>query len=262
MFSLDGSAIATRLSKQINKSCSEIKSILASYNSYKSELSTNYQPVKYSEVLDVKSNFYDKINFTSQVRFCSVRVSETKRRWEFCLKILNLLLQESWAGRSNYPMQNYYYYFLILIRLQLPCPFSFQVKSSLVPGTVIKNLIQFYIRKQRALEEISIVKSEMENTITYWKQQIGLLESFSELQATGTKFILLQRLIVVKKFFEGLQKDFLPIIGGKNNDSHDDGTEQNDMIEATSAVEYESEYESEYEFSDETISSESEEEVL
>ena len=102
----------------------------------------------------------------------------------------------------------------------------------------------------------------MENTITYWKQQIGLLESFSELQATGTKFILLQRLIVVKKFFEGLQKDFLPIIGGKNNDSHDDGTEQNDMIEATSAVEYESEYESEYEFSDETISSESEEEVL
>ncbi|XP_066935364.1 uncharacterized protein [Clytia hemisphaerica] len=158
----DGSAIATRLCKQINKSCTEIKNILASYNTINSEICDSFKPVQYIVVLDVKSSFYDKINFVSHV------------------------------------------------------------KSSVVPGPVIKTLIQFYIRKQRALEEMLLVKKEMENTLRYWEQQIEILHNVTISQSSGLKYILCERLEMIKEFAEELQKLFSPTINGVDNEALDE----------------------------------------
>uniref|UniRef100_A0A7M5XEG6 Uncharacterized protein n=1 Tax=Clytia hemisphaerica TaxID=252671 RepID=A0A7M5XEG6_9CNID len=59
----DGSAIATRLSKQINKVCSEIKNLLSSYNSVNLEISSRFIVVTYTEVLNVKSTIYNGITY-------------------------------------------------------------------------------------------------------------------------------------------------------------------------------------------------------
>uniref|UniRef100_A0A7M5X5P9 CxC2-like cysteine cluster KDZ transposase-associated domain-containing protein n=1 Tax=Clytia hemisphaerica TaxID=252671 RepID=A0A7M5X5P9_9CNID len=108
----DGSSIAERLSKQINKVCKEIKNLLASYNSMNHEMSSGFKNVEYIEALNVKSSMYNAVNFV------------------------------------------------------------FQRQSSNVPTIVIKSLVQFYVRKQRAMEEVLIIRQEMEDTICYWKQQL------------------------------------------------------------------------------------------
>ena len=64
---LDGSAIASRLAKQINKVCAEIKNLLASYNSMNAEVSNDFKPITYVEILDVKSAAYKEVNVVSEV---------------------------------------------------------------------------------------------------------------------------------------------------------------------------------------------------
>ncbi|XP_066934129.1 uncharacterized protein [Clytia hemisphaerica] len=165
----DGSAIATRLSKQINKACTEIKNILASYNSINSEVSNAFETIQYTVVLDVKSSFYDQINFVSQAR------------------------------------------------------------SSVVAGSVIKTLIQFYIRKQRALEEVLLVKKDLENTLLYWQKQTELLFTAANLKSSfGSKYLLHERLYALGKFIEELKKLFSPII---------DGSTDNELLDEESLIE-------------------------
>lgn len=56
----DGSAIANRLSAQINKVCREIKNQLDGLNDIRKELNESYSNLKYSEILDVNSAVYQK----------------------------------------------------------------------------------------------------------------------------------------------------------------------------------------------------------
>ncbi|XP_066912364.1 uncharacterized protein [Clytia hemisphaerica] len=56
----DGSAIATRLSKQINKVCKEIKNLLASYNSMRLEMSPNFKTIDYKDALNTEAPYIMK----------------------------------------------------------------------------------------------------------------------------------------------------------------------------------------------------------
>jgi len=145
----DGSAIATRLSKQINKVCSEIKNLLSSYNSVNLEISSRFIVVTYTEVLNVKSTIYNGITYLANVQ-CSA-----------------------------------------------------------VPSTVIKTLIQYNLRKHRAREEILIVEAEMQETISYWEEQVKVLRRCFELQTSfGTRHIISEKLKSAMGFLLDLKSCF------------------------------------------------------
>uniref|UniRef100_A0A7M5WQJ1 Uncharacterized protein n=2 Tax=Clytia hemisphaerica TaxID=252671 RepID=A0A7M5WQJ1_9CNID len=145
----DGSAIATRLSKQINKVCSEIKNLLVSYNSINSELSPAFKAISYIEVLNVKSPIYDDTSLISNVI----------------------------------------------------CPS--------VPCTIVKSLIQYHIRKQRAIEEVALVEQEMKETREYWENQLQKLVDYLEVQASeGIAFLLKGKINFVECFLNDLIKCF------------------------------------------------------
>eukprot|EP00111_Clytia_hemisphaerica_P021268 TCONS_00062607-protein len=148
----DGSAIATRLSKQINKVCKEIKNLLASYNSMRSEISPKFKPVDYKEALDVKSSIYNEINLVSNLD---------------------------------------------------------EARSSQVPINVVKSLVQFYLRKQRAQEEIIIVEEEMRSTLHFWENQLTFLDECASHQTSvGIRYLLRERILIVKNFLGDLKKLF------------------------------------------------------
>ncbi|XP_066928015.1 uncharacterized protein [Clytia hemisphaerica] len=161
----DGSSIAERLSKQINKVCKEIKNLLASYNSMNHEMSSGFKNVEYIEALNVKSSMYNAVNFV------------------------------------------------------------FQRQSSNVPTIVIKSLVQFYVRKQRAMEEVLIIRQEMEDTICYWKQQLSILINQTAVEKTvGIQFILHERVSNVKSFIAELERLFAFVLNPNVdiNDINDD----------------------------------------
>ena len=87
--------------------------------------------------------------------------------------------------------------------------FLFQARNSSVPINVVKSLVQFYLRKQRAREEIVIVEEEMRSTLCYWKNQLNTLtECFSNQTSVGIRYLLRERVLIVENFLENLQKLF------------------------------------------------------
>ena len=84
------------------------------------------------------------------------------------------------------------------------------MNSSLIPSNVIKSLIQFYVRKQRAKEEISIVEQEMRETISYWDGELQVIaNSVSNQTSFGFKCILQERAIIIQNFLvEQLKRCF------------------------------------------------------
>ena len=83
------------------------------------------------------------------------------------------------------------------------------MNSSLIPSNVIKSLIQFYVRKQRAKEEISIVEQEMRETISYWDGELQVIaNSVSNQTSFGFKCILQERAIIIQNFLVELKRCF------------------------------------------------------
>lgn len=83
------------------------------------------------------------------------------------------------------------------------------MNSSLIPSNVIKSLIQFYVRKQRAKEEISIVEQEMRETISYWDGELQVIANSVSNQTTfGFKCILQERAIIIQNFLVELKRCF------------------------------------------------------
>ena len=79
----------------------------------------------------------------------------------------------------------------------------------MVPSSVIKSLIQYFVRKQRAKEEILIVEQEMRETVDYWQNQLNVLRNFCENQSSkGLKYILNDRSRTVHNFLCELKKLF------------------------------------------------------
>ena len=87
------------------------------------------------------------------------------------------------------------------------------MRSSLVPSNVIKSLVQYYIRKERAAEEILIVEQEIRETIAYWETQYDILSQCSLAQSSlGLKYILNERLLIVQNFVDELKGLFKLIV--------------------------------------------------
>ena len=79
----------------------------------------------------------------------------------------------------------------------------------MVPSSVIKSLIQYFVRKQRAKEEILIVEQEMRETVDYWQNQLNVLRNCCENQSSkGLKYILNDRSRTVHNFLCELKKLF------------------------------------------------------
>ena len=79
----------------------------------------------------------------------------------------------------------------------------------MVPSSVIKSLIQYFVRKQRAKEEILIVEQEMRETVDYWQNQLNVLRNCCENQSSkGLKYILNDRSRTVHNFLCELKKPF------------------------------------------------------
>lgn len=83
----------------------------------------------------------------------------------------------------------------------------------MVPSSVIKSLVQYYVRKQRAKEEILIVRQEMRETVNYWQHQLNVLRNCCEGQSSkGLKYIINDRVIAVDSFLCELKKLFQFVI--------------------------------------------------
>ena len=79
----------------------------------------------------------------------------------------------------------------------------------MVPSPVIKSLIQYFVRKQRAKEEILIVEQEMRETVDYWQNQLNVLKNCCENQSSkGLKYIINDRSRTVLNFLCELKKLF------------------------------------------------------
>jgi len=84
-----------------------------------------------------------------------------------------------------------------------------EVRSSSIPTNVVKTLVQFYLRKQRAQEEIVIVQEEMKATLSYWRDQLNfLVECASQQTSFGLKYLLQERIFIVNSLTKELEQLF------------------------------------------------------
>lgn len=83
------------------------------------------------------------------------------------------------------------------------------MKCPSVPCTIVKSLIQYHIRKQRAIEEVALVEQEMKETREYWENQLKKLVDYLEVQASeGIAFLLKGKINFVECFLNDLIKCF------------------------------------------------------
>ena len=93
--------------------------------------------------------------------------------------------------------------------------------SSNIPQHVKTSCVQYFMRKNRALEEKLIIKSEMRNVINYWESQKSALENKRREMHSVTNVILSERICYIKQFMRYLRLLFNSYIGPFENEEEE-----------------------------------------
>lgn len=91
-------------------------------------------------------------------------------------------------------------------------------------------IIDYYIRKNRATEEIVLIENEMNNVINYWQEQCIIIKrALAEKENTGLEFIINERYVYAKfllKSFKKLFNDTIPKEDSFNEEDSSNGEEE------------------------------------